>query len=305
MKGTTFIILINYNSDHHTIECIDSILQLTDTNFKIIVIDNSVNNDSAERLISHYNLVYANSFYHADGGKIILQTVNYNCGFAKANNIGYDLIKKYFSIPNFYIWILNNDTIVPSVALSALKNKYNELNRSCIVTNKIVDLDNNIWYNGGVVKKLKCTGYHITEPIVESGFTDFATGCSLFLDSMMVEKIGGRIFDESFFMYAEDYDLSLRLASLNISLFVDRSFDIKHKIYGSSGSIKISAFAYFYMNRNRFIIAKRYLNIIEVFLFLLYFIPSRFFLAIISKDITHIKGLQAGLKILFKKNETS
>lgn len=91
------IILVNYNGYKDTLECVQSILKSSYTNYKIIIVDNASNDvqllkDDAY-LNSYCEIVYSPA----------------NDGFSEGNNIGIKAAEKY---DPKYVLLLNNDTVV-------------------------------------------------------------------------------------------------------------------------------------------------------------------------------------------------
>src|SRR5258707_1605009 len=94
-RPSVAIILINYNNEHHTIECIRSLRQISYNNFSILVVDNGSMQSSIDSLC------------HETGIELICAGVN--LGFAGANNVG---IRRALALKSKYVLFLNNDTLV-------------------------------------------------------------------------------------------------------------------------------------------------------------------------------------------------
>lgn len=93
------IIIINYKSSQHVLNCLESVYkETTKHSFEVIVVDNASGDDSEVKICTAFPQV------------IWLQT-GYNAGFARANNVG---IRK---ARGRYILLLNADTIVLDNAL--------------------------------------------------------------------------------------------------------------------------------------------------------------------------------------------
>lgn len=94
------IVILNYLNYQDTIDCVNSLLiDISELNIPIVIVDNNSNNDSIDKL----KAVFA-SIDNID----ILKTVN-NLGYAKGNNIGIYHLKYKYDIRNALI--LNNDTV--------------------------------------------------------------------------------------------------------------------------------------------------------------------------------------------------
>jgi GT2 family glycosyltransferase len=145
-----YIVLLNYNGWRDTLECLESVLKLNYSNFRIVVVDNDSNNGSVERiqewaagslaavvqnpaLASLSTPVLAKpillSLLDADEieqptaseshpRQIMLIRSGTNGGYAAGNNHGIRLAMKDPDCA--YLWLLNNDTVVEPDALSHL-----------------------------------------------------------------------------------------------------------------------------------------------------------------------------------------
>lgn len=105
-------VLINYNAINTTRDCVENIKNLKIQEKKIIIVDNASPNSSGEKLKETYK--------NDEEVKVVLNDTN--IGFAKANNIGYEISKKYK--PQFIV-IMNNDMKIKTVNFEdALKSSF-------------------------------------------------------------------------------------------------------------------------------------------------------------------------------------
>jgi len=276
------IILINWNNSEDTKECINSLLNSTETNFDIVVVDN--------------NSIIKPNFTDK---RIKVIYLSENLGFAGANNIGikYAAENKYE-----YVWILNNDTIVERDTLLVLLDAATS-SESQVITNLILyyDTPNQIWFAGGYYSKIFGKGIHryinrnVNKVQLKRTKTEFATGCSIFINTKVFEDIG--LFDEKLFAYSEDLDLSMRLKKRGYNILfvpqavvyhkVGRSFKINNTASeGKSSPLQVYLFA-----RNRIIVSRRYMSKINFSLFYL-----NFFL---------LNALKAAILFLINRREKS
>ncbi len=149
------IIILNWNGWRDTIECLESLYQITYPNYEVIVVDNGSKDNSAEKIKEYcegktkvkskffeydpnnkpiYILEYAREQAEEGGDfkrekyfskypsnrklRLILNEKNY--GFAEGNNIGIRYALKALN-PD-YILLLNNDTVVDPEFLMELVN---------------------------------------------------------------------------------------------------------------------------------------------------------------------------------------
>lgn len=150
MSNKVSIIILNWNGWKDTIECLESLYQITYPNYDVILVDNGSEDESIEKIKKYCNgktpvesnffkydpsnkpikiIEYTREEAEAGGGKekeiadfpsnrklrIIKNEKNY--GFAEGNNIGmrYALKKN-----TDYVFLLNNDTVVHPTFLSEL-----------------------------------------------------------------------------------------------------------------------------------------------------------------------------------------
>jgi len=156
----TYIILINYNRWKDTVECLESILKISFTNYQIIVVDNGSTNNSVEQIaewaegrqklsfckccrLNHLvNPPYPKPIRYAEivnqtgaltenkfgedqiNCSMIIIKEKINRGFSAGNNIGLKYAIKKGDAK--YFWLLNNDTIISPDSLFELVKKANE-----------------------------------------------------------------------------------------------------------------------------------------------------------------------------------
>ncbi len=224
------IIIVNYNTQQLTIDCINSVLDtVKQINFEIIVMDNSTNPD--EVLSYDHPLVQCHTIP--------------NKGYANANNLGYS------HASGEYILLLNPDTIVYKESIETcllkLKSNSNIGAIGCKVVRPDGSLDhacrrgfptpfNSLCYFTKLHKVFKSspkfcqyTMSHLSDTI--SCEVDSLTGAFMIMPRTVVEKT--ELFDETFFMYGEDLDLCFRIKELGYIIFYEASVSILHKKYQS------------------------------------------------------------------------
>ena len=215
------LILLNYNSAHHTIDCLRSLENVLYENLRILVVDNGSTDDSLAAIRS------------ASAGTEIIET-GQNLGFAGGNNVG---IKHLLASRPEYILLLNNDTLVEPDFLLQLVARMERDPGSGAAGGTICyhpEVDS-IWYAGGDYVFWRATGIHrfLDKPraIVDNLRTadvSFITGCLMLIRASVLEEIG--LLDERFFMYTEDLEFSLRLMRAGHRLVYEPTAVIYHKI---------------------------------------------------------------------------
>jgi len=263
------IVIINWKKYDFTYKCINSVLNSSFKNFKIILVDNQYNKDELYELSRNKKI------------HIIKNKINH--GFAKANNQGikYALKNKYD-----YIMLLNNDTLIKNDLLKILIKHSNTLNQK-IIQPLILNYDGTkIWNAGGTINNFFGTfqtykkGENFKNFKSNRHFTDWFTGCCVFIKSEIFNEVG--YFDERFFAYYEDVDFSIRLKANGYSVGMMNDSYLQHFESASSKSIyqnegNLSPYVHYLNIRNHILLLIKHsksFNIMGVFIYQLIKISS-------------------------------
>jgi GT2 family glycosyltransferase len=220
-----YIIVLNWNGKTLILDCLKSLQKITYPNAKVLVVDNGSTDDSVVSVQEQYPAVE-------------ILALPSNLGFAKGNNAGFEFARKYH--PQFVIF-LNNDTIVDPGFIEPLLQPFKDDSAVGQTVPKIyyADKPNLIWFGGSTIYLLlgliKHDGIRCADGprFNHAKEVDYATGCCLCMRTDDYASLNG--FDESFPMYSEDVDLSLRLKKMGRKiLFIPKS-KIWHKVSASVG----------------------------------------------------------------------
>lgn len=257
------VVIVNYNGEKNTIECLNSINKLVMDNFKllIIIVDNGSFN---EFKIPHSEFKL---------GELIIIRNQENLGFAGGNNIG---IKYALNQTADFILLLNNDVIFDKNLIKELLQTVQSKENIGVVVPKIYfakgfefhknrykreETGKIIWYAGGKMDFKNIIGYHRGVDEVDKGQynkteeTDFATGCCMLVKKEIFKQVG--LFDEKYFLYYEDSDFSERVKKLGFKIIYCPKAMLWHKNAGSAGGSGSSLQDY-YITRNRLLFAMQY-----------------------------------------------
>jgi GT2 family glycosyltransferase len=282
----TAILIINYNNSIDTIECVESLLHSEDKGYDIFILDNNSKQSSLDALIigitNKFNSnssfkkkilfdsvdlnVYEFSFL---GKNIFILANKENFGFAKGNNFLYKFSSSKYNYDHYLL--LNNDTIVTPFFLTKLLITSNNDFNIAAVSCKICDYQNpkKVTF-GGYISFFKGSGYFYTKPTQK--IITFLSGCVMLIKSTALQDVG--LFDENYFLYLEDVDLSLKLIRNGKKLAVNNEVVIFHKESRSTG--KRSNLTIYYNVRNRlYFVSKNQTNPFGTLLFYLFFLTSR------------------------------
>ena len=256
------IIIVNWKKYDITLKCIDSVINSSFKNFKIILIDNEYHKSMSDQL--------------KKSKKIHLIRNKKNEGFARANNQG---IK--YSIKNGfdYMLLLNNDTLIKNDLIDSLIKQSNTFNQK-IIQPLILNYDGTkIWNAGGTINyflgtfKTHKMGKNFKNFKINRSFTDWFTGCCVLIKSEIFNEVG--YFDEKFFAYYEDVDFSIRLKAKGYSVAMMGDSYLQHFESASSKSTNqnegnLSPYVHYLNIRNHILLLKKHsksFNVIGVLLY--------------------------------------
>lgn len=279
----TAIILLNWNGYEDTIACLDSLYKIENSDYFVIVVDNGSDNNSLDKIsewieLSHYNYCFikeGEKYYpNIDSKTVILYSLAENYGFAKGNNIGIELAKKYN--PMFYL-LLNNDTIVEKDFLMRLVS-FQELNSQYKVLSPLIlyyDSPQLIWNAGGKLlcgfRKCYYDNKHMSALSNKTYFAvSFVTGCALFIHNCIVSQ--NQLLTEDFFFGEEDFNFCIRMKRNGVKMCCLPTSVIYHKVSSSTSEIQNFNKVYLYY-LNRFIDIKNSYNSVFFFLWKCVSIP--------------------------------
>lgn len=246
-KEKVAIVVLNYNQFESTIACIKSIFEMDYDNFSLVIVDNDSSNNSFNKIkffleekFSKYEepIIKTDNadkiiHYQYHDTSIYLASSQKNGGYSYGNNIGIKISMKLLN-PEF-IWILNNDILVANNSLDLLVDKFKAKEGISgdigILGSNLVfpDLTIQATYGKfnkftGKVKEIKESIQDRIHDLIE---VDYAIGASLLFRPQLINKIG--YFDETYFLYFEELDISIRARNNNLKTFVAPDVFLIHK----------------------------------------------------------------------------
>ena len=249
------VIIVNWKKYDITSSCIESILHSTNSNFKIILVDNESDNKKVK------NFKYRNEIEIIQNKK--------NEGFSKANNIGID-----YALRNNYDYtiLVNNDTIVEKNLIEVLLKIAQAKNFSVLQPLILNYNGKEIWNAGGRINYL--FGNFITKKILVNSLdsshelTEWFTGCCCLFKTKIFKEIGK--LDERFFAYYEDVDFSLRLKKNRYKIgFTSETQIYHHESFSSiSNNLKggkLSPYVHYLNIRNHILVLKKHSDLFNSF----------------------------------------
>jgi GT2 family glycosyltransferase len=201
-EPTINVIIVNWNSAAALKKCLASVMTSDYPSFRVIVVDNASNADDLLSLHA-IQLEFQGYPFH------VVKSAE-NRGYAVGNNTGLRFIEDNQFDGD--ILILNPDVVVERTTLRVLASAIN--GDVGIVTPRII-------YPSGKVllDRIRLKGYrhqYIVDAPRLPATTDVSQGTCMLVPRAVIEKIG--LFDERFFLYWEEVDLSLRIKSAGYRL---------------------------------------------------------------------------------------
>ena len=233
------ISIVTYNNDKIIKKCLQNIFKnINKTDFELIIVDNN----SSDNTIS---------IIEKDFKNIKLIKNNRNIGFGAAHNIAIKLGRGKYHL------VLNPDIIFTENSIEKLVNFMEENHDVGLISPKIVSPDGTIQYlckrspcvfdlcirrfTPGFIQKIfkkridffemKDTGYNKIMDVC------YLSGSFMLFRKSVLEKIGG--FDENFFMYSEDADITHRIGEISRTLFYPYTSVVHLWERGSHKNIKL------------------------------------------------------------------
>ena len=213
------VIILNYNVRYHLELCLQSVQRaLKSIDSEIIVIDNASTDGSVEMLQTNFSKI-----------KTIFNSEN--IGFAKANNLG---VKQALGD---YICILNPDTVIPENCFSEILKFAEEKENLGAVGVKLIDGTGNFLPESkrnlptpkvAIQKMLGIDKNYYANQISKDDTSPIPilVGAFMFMLKNAYDDVGG--FDEEYFMYGEDIDLSYRLKQSGYSNYYLGTVSVLH-----------------------------------------------------------------------------
>jgi GT2 family glycosyltransferase len=310
------IIILNWNGWKDTIECLESVYQITYPNYDVIVVDNGSEDESIEKIkayaegkirtnskffeyseinkpiqVIEYQLNEIESNDEEEIGtdrippqeRLILIKSDKNYGFAEGNNIAIRYSLR--ALKPQYVLLLNNDTVVDQQFLFELIfSSLNEENCG-ICGSKLHFYD-----HPEIIQSAGCKINWLLGNVVQIDYrkkdqnnysvsdVDTVSGCSMLINRSLIDKIG--LLNTELFAYYEDTDYCIRAQNNGYRVIFVPNSKVWHKVSGTSR--KTSGLREYYSMRNLVWFVKTYSKSYYPFLLYLLFFKIWFNCAVIT-----------------------
>jgi GT2 family glycosyltransferase len=217
------VIIVNYNVRYFLELCLLSVQDASvELDSEIIVVDNNSSDDSCKMVIKKFP-------------NVILLENKENYGFSKANNQG---VEKAIGE---YVLILNPDTVVAkdtftkAIKFAKSRNNFGALGAKLIGGNGQFLSESKRGIPTPLVSMYKLTGItsrktgkyyagHLKEN--ETGVVEILVGAFMLMTRNVYHEVNG--FDESYFMYGEDIDLSYKILNKGYKNYYFANTEVIH-----------------------------------------------------------------------------
>lgn len=257
-----YTVILNYNGCGNTVECIKSLEKVrVPQGYELhpVIVDNA----SIDNSIHTFKKTFP---------KIPLIENSVNLGYSGGNNTGILYALKHDAS---HIIILNNDTLLERNSVYALIESL-RVYKADVACPKIYfekgyeyhkdryekkDLGHVFWFAGGEMDWANVIGHHRGVDVVDEGQFDkktdieSITGACFIAKREVFERVG--VFNDSYFLYYEDADLSMRIKKAGFKIFFAPKSIVYHKNAGSTGGSGSTLQDYF-ITRNRLIFGMKY-----------------------------------------------
>ncbi|MBW4432820.1 MAG: glycosyltransferase [Pelatocladus maniniholoensis HA4357-MV3] len=208
-----YFLTVNYYSTHLIAKLIASLPNQKNLDFKVIIINNSPDDDSIDNLKDDY--------------VIILNAAN-NLGFGNACNLGLKFI--YAEDSQAIVWIINPDAYFQEINLEKLQLFLKSHPKISILGTVIHTPANEVWFAGGYFNAKTgdiSTRNLFTEENPDFVKCDWVTGCSFIINFCKFGECP--LFDPAYFLYYEDFDFCQRYAQQGHLIAVTQRFGVIHQ----------------------------------------------------------------------------
>jgi GT2 family glycosyltransferase len=265
-----YVIVINWNGEKDTIECLQSLTQVAYDNMHVVVSDNGSRPESLHALREwaasarlHLGSAETPPVENADSGirTLCLLENGRNLGFTGANTVG---IHYAMGRDAAYVMFLNNDTQVTPDFLARMVSVAESDPQHGIVGCKTLLAnggreERRVWSLGGYAYVLGNPMNRARNQLDQPEFkgvlqSDLVCGCCMLIKRAVIEKVG--VQDDMLFFGIDDVDYSLRAARQGFKNVLSLDAEIYHE--GSRSTEGRTGLQLYYLFRNTYYFRAKY-----------------------------------------------
>jgi GT2 family glycosyltransferase len=218
-----YAVTLNWNRRDDTLACLASLAALDYAHKRLLLVDNGSTDGTIAAVSARFP-------------EVEILANERNLGFAAGANVG---LRHALAQGADYVFFINNDAVAdPALLRHLLAAAAPDVG---MVAPKIyyAGEPRRIWSVGGQRHPLTGEQTGDARNTLDDGQwrdvaeRDFFAGCAVLFSREFLEQVG--LFDERFFMYYEDFDLSNRARAAGFRLLLSPRAHVWHKVAGSSG----------------------------------------------------------------------
>ncbi|NLI45970.1 MAG: glycosyltransferase family 2 protein [Acidobacteria bacterium] len=233
------VVILNWNKRQALLAALDSLFRQSETDFRVIVVDNASTDGSAAAVAAA----------HQD--RIHLVVHDHNLGGTGGFNSGIELARRR---ENEAVLLLDNDVVLASDALEILISFLRQRPTAGVVGPKTFYKSDprRIWCCGGVYRPLLAETTHRGGNSMDVGrYGDpapvgYMPACALLVRRSVIDQVG--LMDGRFFIYNDDVDWCLRIRNAGWEIWLEPRARAWHDI--SYQTTSISPRIAYYSTRN-------------------------------------------------------
>jgi GT2 family glycosyltransferase len=225
-RPSVAVIVLAWNGRALTLDCLDSLANVTTPNVRIVLVDNASTDGTVQAVRERF------------GERVDVLINARTLGFAAGNNAG---IRYALDRGADFLLLLNNDTVVDAGFIDPLLADLAAHPDAGIAAPKIYYFNpaDRIWFAGGEVSMWQGRAWHTGIRSDDRGQFDtpreigYASGCALFARRAVFERTGP--LDPGFRAYFEDTDFCFRARAHGFSIRYVPESRVWHRISASTG----------------------------------------------------------------------
>jgi GT2 family glycosyltransferase len=260
MTSRVTAVVLNWCNEKDTTACIESLERSDHEPLTVLLVDNGSPDGSGDRLHERFP------------GVPYLQTGG-NFGYAGGNNRG---IAWALAHDAEFVLLVNDDAVVDAACVSALVRAAEDTGAAAVGPQiRYFDDPSLVGCGEGYFSRVRALGihhdYHDSPARREHRSpVTFLSGCCVLIRASALRELGA--FDESYFAYLEDAELSLRYLRAGQRLVYEPAARVLHRAVPGATP---SPFQIRQRERNRRRLVTRHYGLGERTLFMLWFYPTR------------------------------
>ncbi len=280
-----YVIMLTYNHSEDTRQALISLQRLTYPNVRLVVVDNHSTDETV-------------SMIRRDFPEVIVLVNASNLGFAAGINVG---IRYALESGAGFILLINNDVVVAPDMLGYLVAAMEEDVGATAPLIYYLEDPTRIWSAGFArhPSLLEMRGGARGELDIGQWIApfemDYLLGCALLLNCDALQQVG--FFDERYFFYYEDLDLSWRMQENGYRLLTVPQAHMWHKGSGSAGLS--SEFRVYHMARSSVVFSRSHTVGLRRFVTLLFRVGSslkKSLKFVLTGKLQHMRALWRGMR---------